>query len=541
MAVYHFTQLIVWNNLSGAVRVAAKVRSKTLVDPLTGLVPTLTQGGVSVGYITADSLGRVTFTATVDTVRADFGAGPQLLYSDERLTATSDAAPALAAAATAQAGVNEITTGVPGSLLINPAKISSASRVMDWVTGRSYVVGELAVSGGTAYRCTTAHTSAGGFDNSKFLALVSGSPVATINPGMINPGIYGPGVGFDSKANLQVGPNGQKVAVQFKCSTNSALNSVKFVQRGGTGYSLGTGGTTTVTVQTGDGAGHPSGTILATGTITPGNPAGNWENYSPVTFASPPTLMANIIYYIVFTNPDVGNYISVNSVYSASPTTPRQALVLDSEYSVSYTTGAWGALDQRYLPVIDLAYTNGVHDGQAYFEAMVNAGNYATISGTLAMARELFTVSGGDRTVLSISVRARRTSGTSPLILTLETAAGALIEAVTIPAASIAVSAPDYSGGGGAVWATATFSVPRVLANGYSYSLRLSCASDTTYTTFPIRTGTDKGLLSWVFPDGTGQSTTDGTTWADLYLWSHEDLQFYFTLGTTSSIDGGLL
>jgi hypothetical protein len=91
------------------------------------------------------------------------------------------------------------------------------------------------------------------------------------------------------------------------------------------------------------------------------------------------------------------------------------------------------------------------------------------------------------------------------------------------------VSAPGGDNGG-AVWVTVNFSSPHVLSNGASYNLRISTASGTTYTTFPVRAGTDKGLDAFAFSGGTGQSTTDGSTWTDLYAYSHQDLQFYFTL-----------
>jgi len=72
----------------------------------------------------------------------------------------------------------------------------------------------------------------------------SSSASAASSRGMLNPGIYGTGIGYDTKANLWIGGSeGQKVAIKFKATTTSALNSVRFVQRGGTGYSLGTGGT----------------------------------------------------------------------------------------------------------------------------------------------------------------------------------------------------------------------------------------------------------------------------------------------------------
>jgi len=337
--------------------------------------------------------------------------------------------------------------------------------------------------------------------------------------------IYGPGIGYDTKANINVGPAGQKVAIRFKASTTSALNSVRWVQRGGPVYSNGNGGTTTLSLQADDGSGHPSGTSLAAGSITTGNPGGNWETYTPVTFSSPPTLTAGRIYYVVFTNPDVNNNISVNSVFVYNSTTPRQPRLSDSDYGLMYTTGSWGAIQPGYTPVVDLAYANGTHDGQSYYEAMID--KYATISGASNMARERFTVSGGNRTVTSVGIRLRRSGGTDPLILTLETSGGSAIESVSVTAASIPVSAPGGDTGG-AVWVAANFASSHVLTNGASYNLRVSTAAGTTYTAFPVRAGTDKGFLSYVFPDGTGQFTTNGSTWTDLYLYSHEDLQFYF-------------
>jgi len=351
----------------------------------------------------------------------------------------------------------------------------------------------------------------------------SAGPASSL--GMLNRAIYGTGIGYDTKANTPIGQ--YKMAIRFKATTTSALKSVRFVQRGGTTYSHGTGGTMTISVRADDGTGHPSATSLAQRSYTPGNPDGTWEKYDQVTFPSPATLTAGKIYYIVFANPDVNNYISVNSVYAYNATSPRQPMFPDSDYGLMYTSGSWGALASGFTPVVDLAYANGAHDGQSYYEAMID--RYATISGASKMARERFTVSGGNRTVKSASLRLRRSSGTSPLTMTLETSAGVAIESATVPAASIPVSAPGEDTGG-AVWVTANFSSPHVLSNGASYSLRISTAPGTTYTTFPVRTGTDKGIHTFAFPCGTGQSTTDGSAWTDLYDRSHQDLQFYFTL-----------
>jgi len=356
------------------------------------------------------------------------------------------------------------------------------------------------------------------------------SASAASSLGMLNRGIYGTGIGYDTKANLWIGGSErQKVAIKFKATTTSALKSVRFVQRGGTGYSRGTGGTMTISVRADNGAGHPSTTSLAQRSYTPRNPGGAWEKYDPVTFSRPATLTAGKIYYIVFTNASTSNYISVNSVYVYNaPTSPRQPMFSDSEYGLMYTSGSWGALARGYTPVVDLAYANGAHDGQSYYEAMID--RYATISGASKMARERFTVSGGNRTVRSASLRLRRSAGTSPLVMTLETSAGSAIESVRVAAARIPASAPGRDNGG-AVWVTANFSSPHVLSNGSSYNLRISTASGTTYTTFPVRAGTDKGIGAFAFSGGTGQSTTNRSTWRDMYAYSHQDLQFYFTLG----------
>jgi hypothetical protein len=140
--------------------------------------------------------------------------------------------------------------------------------------------------------------------------------------------------------------------------------------------------------------------------------------------------------------------------------------------------------------------------------------------------RETFVISGGDRTVTMAAVRVRRTAGASQLFMTLETGSGGVIDSVAIPAKAIQLS--SQSAIGGEVWAIATFVRPHTLKNGVRYDLRLSTYSGTTYTTIPIREGTDAGFISHRFTDGSGQRMVDGAHWGDLYRWSPVDLQFYF-------------
>ncbi len=363
-------------------------------------------------------------------------------------------------------------------------------------------------------------------------------------------GVYGPGIGFDCKGNVVI-YNQESMAMRFKAGTTSTVTGVQWTQRmGGTGYSAGNGGTTTVSVQADNGAGKPNGTKLATTTWAGGNNSAGEERYDISRFSSPPSLTAGKIYYIVFENPSASNYISVNAGYTYSggaanavrSVNPKQPRFADSDFGVLLTTaygGAWSDTvsdAQGYTPVVDIIYANGHHDGQAYYENIGAGGYSATISGTANMARETFTVSGGTRSVNSAGIRVRRHSGTSPLVITLETSAGTFIDSATIPAASIQIPpnmAYSLSGGGGAVWASGNFAAARTLANGSSYNLRFSTAAGTTYSVDPLRNATEQyyQFHSYDFTDGIPYYTTNGSTWSktarDWMVGENWDLQFY--------------
>ena len=301
---------------------------------------------------------------------------------------------------------------------------------------------------------------------------------------------------------------------------------MRFAQRGGPIYSGGTGGTLRITVQT-DANGVPSGTVLATANYTPGNPSGAWGHFDLVTFNSPANLVKGTRYNIVFENVDSNsatNYISVNELYTYSAITPRQPALADADYAVLYAAPTAWSVQSKYTADMDLTYADGTHDGMAYVANIIEL--YGSVSGT-ASVREHFTVSGGNRTVTKASVRVRRSSGSSPLTIRLETGTGTLIDSATVPASSVPATAPGGDNGG-SVWVTVTFPSAHTLVNGTAYNLRLTTTSDTTYTSAPIREGTDVGLLSPAFRDGSGQSSSNGTSWADLYAYSPVDIQFYF-------------
>jgi len=69
VTVYTYSQVLVWDNLGGGVRVARNQRI-TVTDPATGAVAAgLTQSGQPVTSVTSDGDGHVTFASTMGVVR----------------------------------------------------------------------------------------------------------------------------------------------------------------------------------------------------------------------------------------------------------------------------------------------------------------------------------------------------------------------------------------------------------------------------------------------------------------------------------------
>ena len=148
----------------------------------------------------------------------------------------------------------------------------------------------------------------------------------------------------------------------------------------------------------------PSGTVLASTTIRTGNPVS--IGYLPlVTFSSPATLTAGSLYHIVFRNVDPSptvNYVSIDSLYVYGTTlVPRQPGLSDLDWGQMMNSGSGWTTRANFTPILDLGYANGVHGGMGYMEVWVRG--YQRISGASLKVRELFTVSGADRTVSRVA------------------------------------------------------------------------------------------------------------------------------------------
>jgi hypothetical protein len=360
--------------------------------------------------------------------------------------------------------------------------------------------------------------------------VVSGDVTPASIPGIT--GVYGPAINADNLNNSPIGgPQNQQTAYRFRATQTSALNSIRIyiVDNTHPGYGGGTGGTMRITVQTDDGtANHaPSSTILATTDVVhPVDGAGN-----VYAFAAPAQLVAGQLYHIVFRNIDPSptvNFVSVDGLFVYADLPVWQPAFPNTDWAnlVKLGGGSWsadrGAGQGTITPIMALNYANGVVGGVGYMEIWYR--DPKTISGS-GWARERFTVSGPSRQVSSVSVRLKRVSGSSPLIVRLETSSGDLVEQGSIPASSITTT-------GQASWATYRFATSRTLVAGQTYHLVLSSTSDTSYSIFVIRKGVAYGFSQVYFADGSAQYNP-GTGWVAFDPgWrgplDEGDLQLYF-------------
>jgi len=345
------------------------------------------------------------------------------------------------------------------------------------------------------------------------------------------PTYYGSGYSADSLANTVVGGlSGNVVSYRFQARYNSPLRAVRpfFIWSAvKLGYAAGQGGTIRVDLKADDNSNAhlPTGPALASTVVEGIIP--RLDYYPEMNFPYPAALTAGTIYHLVFTNIDpdpVGNYISLDALYTDAQTAPMQPVVADADFAVLVKSGA-GAwkLRQGFTPTLALDYAAG-SQGNGYME--VWSTNPKAISGQ-AGVREVLKVSGASRTFSKVNIRLSRTAGASPLTVRVEESGGALVTQAQVPASAILQGIPT--------WITVTFPLAQVLNSGVNYHLVLSSPADTSYSAFPMRKGQDKGYAnSTVFADGHAQFTTTGAAgWQGWDMWgtpnlTFSDLQFAF-------------
>ncbi len=380
-------------------------------------------------------------------------------------------------------------------------------------------------------------------------ANTAGSSTTATN---LAPNVYGAGIVSDTKSNIRIGlSNNAKVAFRFRASQTSALSGLRVIYRkatSNTGYSKGSNISMTYTLQSDDGTVNhrPSGTVLATVTdlIASATDANTGVITPQITFSSPYTTTAGELYHLVVENTTtdkVNNYVSLNFIYSfTTPGTPRHPAFSDDFALMGTDPTESGAstsftVMSKYIPVIDIIYANGSHDGQRYVQGdTASTSGYAVVSGTANMARERIIVSGGDKIVTGVYLRCSKVSGASDLVLTLQDSGGTTIDSVNVTASSVPTLAVPTEADTGE-FVGGAFAAPRTLTNGSTYYLRASTASGTTYSVLAMLAEDATGTMgSWRFTDGAAQKTTNsGSAWTGIVSggWQ-QNCQLYFT--TTS-------
>jgi hypothetical protein len=358
------------------------------------------------------------------------------------------------------------------------------------------------------------------------------------------PGIYGPGLQFDVLNNLQVAE--ADVDYRFRVSETSTIRSFIWFDaygKGGTsaqgcdGYGCGTGGSLDICLYTDDGTpGHLwTGKPLAC--VSDSN-LRSGDKLRQEVFPSSPAVVSGTLYHLHWHNTDPNaakNFVSVNDVCSWHPSKPRQPGISDTDMAVLSNTRE---VDTD-SPIFQLNYANGAHQGQGYKESWIYAPE--KISDAFQV-REIFTVSGADRSVVKVSVRVNRISGAGPLTVTLANADGAVLEqgqirALNFPAGQPLTSDAHDSQYVNLAWGSYTFPAFRTLRAGQQYELTLSAPADSVYQAYAIQRGSGHGFSpETFFSDGYGQFSHDGgVKWTGFkqteFSFNHQDadIQFYFS------------
>jgi hypothetical protein len=249
----------------------------------------------------------------------------------------------------------------------------------------------------------------------------------------------------------------------------------------------------------------------------------------------------------VFTDIDpdpTANWVSLDCLWMWTGDAQVQPTVPNTDLGVMQTTGpdTWAPYNaagpESITPTIELDYADGASQGQGYIQGfgVPDPGdgwvNPKPISGNAAV-REVFTVSGTSRTVTSVSARVNRTSGTSPLTMSVLASDGVTVLAsgtTLVPEGGLPTASSN-----GSSWNTVTFTSPLTLTLGTQYYLLLSSPADTVHTAHALQSGVPYGYLATtVFGDGYCQFNDGSSGWVGWDMWGIPnrtdcDLQFYFT------------
>lgn len=393
----------------------------------------------------------------------------------------------------------------------------------------------------------------------------AGVGTSTFTPTLLNTApLYGLPWNADDLDNLEIGLTGdstkRRVGIRFRAPVTDTLQSIALAIAYGTGYSLGTGGSVKCALQADDGtANHfPSGTDIASVTVTTPNGTPDTESVVTWTFSSPPTVTAGVLYHLVFTNVDASpttNWVSFDGTYN-NPSNPglgtqAQPYFADTDWYVNRFDGpspGWTAQPQVSASPVNLHFVSSSLDYGWSVDYTPVVAAVRNIGGANAV-RMKFTPS-ATITVVRMFARAYRQSGTThDLSYQLKDNSGTILASGTVPVASFPSGSAGSNPGIG-FWGSVGFS-PVTLTAGSTYTFELWATGETVfYQAYPLRTAetgnwSDAAGKMGRFDDGHWEySTNSGSTWTEESSDVGYKMQAYFTTdvfvaGTFSSTGTG--
>jgi hypothetical protein len=331
--------------------------------------------------------------------------------------------------------------------------------------------------------------------------------------------VYGPGINASSKSDRTIPQNVARGAYRWRATTSSRMSGFRLVWRtdnSNPGYSKGDWGRYRFRVYP-DAGGFPDerAAPLAEVTLVPSTLSLASSDSSIRTHQLPnggPLLEAGRRYHLVIDNvhPDqANNYLSFNQMHCNWGCSSRRTMIYENaDLAWLGSNGSTWTEDGAHIPVLDVIYANGAHDGLSYVS--VGGPTWRSIGGSLVV-RERFTVQGGDKRIDGLGAVVQRTGGTGPLTLSIVRGGS------TLAACAVGGGSSGYSRLGCAIEAL-------TLQNGVEYSLVLSAPSGTTFRTHAILSddSSDQSnahrMESYAFREGRGEYSTDGgSSWAAMY------------------------
>ncbi len=307
-------------------------------------------------------------------------------------------------------------------------------------------------------------------------------------------------------------PNGywDKHAYRFVAEYTGTVKTVRWENRTGTGYSVGTGGTIQLSIQT-DNGGYPSGVKLGT-TAAYAN-AASIGHFPKLPFTTQPQLTYGTTYHIVFEQltPNVGK-VSVNDLHDWTP--PPDGLVIfpllkSKLASIRFENNAWRVMP-GYIPIYELVYTDGIAKGQPWMDG--GRGCFQNIGGG-NVARQSFTMYDRAATVTGVYFAFFRTGTVGPVTISLTSSGGTALSTATIDGNQASIST---EGDNSPVHWLYTPIGPTTFAKGGKYYVKFQAAAGSTLNAMPSTDGYFYGFANkaGVYVNrGAQYSTSGGASW----------------------------